>query len=79
MKRAALPLLLVAASISAVLLAPAATAEQTEDESIAENITRMKAGIIETIATWVPFVVLFTLLGVAMAAIGLNLYGRRER
>jgi hypothetical protein len=55
-----------------VVVAPLAAA----DSSVDENVTALKRDIVSTLATWIPFVVLFTLLGLAMAAIGIHLFGR---
>lgn len=71
-KLAALATALLATAIS---FAPFAAA----DASIDQNITALKRDIISTIATWIPFVVLFSLLSVALAAIGLNLWGKTHQ
>ena len=68
-------LLLAAATLVFVGLA-VATPMATAD-SVSENVTLLQNGIISTIATWVPFVVLFTLLGLAMSAIGIHLFQHR--
>lgn len=44
-----------------------------------ENVTKLKNGIVETLATWIPFVILFTLLGLALAAIGIDWAGIMRR
>lgn len=61
--------------VTVISLAPLAAA----DASIDQNVTALKRDIISTIATWIPFVVLFSLLGVALAAIGLNLWGKQHQ
>lgn len=43
-----------------------------DDPSTTENVTRLKDGILETLATWIPFVILFVLIGLALAAIGID-------
>ncbi|MFA5860445.1 MAG: hypothetical protein WDA16_01995 [Candidatus Thermoplasmatota archaeon] len=45
----------------------------------AENVTKLKNGIVETLATWIPFVILFILLGLALAAIGIDWTGMMRR
>lgn len=41
-----------------------------------ENVTKLKEGIVETLATWIPFVILFVLIGLALSALGINLFRR---
>jgi hypothetical protein len=48
------------------------------DASMDQNVTAMKASIIGTLATWVPFVLLFILLGCALSAVGLHLWGTKD-
>lgn len=74
-KRAGLAIL-VMASLALVMLQPLAAAE---DQSVTENVTAMKNGIVSTLATWIPFVILFTLLGLALAALGINWGGLMAR
>lgn len=68
--------ILVVASLALVALVPLAAAE---DKSVDENVTAMKNGIVSTLATWIPFVILFTLLGLALAALGINWGGLMAR
>lgn len=58
--------------VTVLSFAPLAAA----DASVDENVTALKRDIVSTLATWIPFVVLFTLLGLAMASIGIHLFGR---
>lgn len=41
-----------------------------------ENVTKLKEGIVEVLATWIPFVILFVLIGLALSALGINLFRR---
>ena len=60
------------ALISLSLLATTAAADPTT-----ENVTKLKEGIVEVLATWIPFVILFVLIGLALSALGINLFHRR--
>jgi hypothetical protein len=60
-----------------VAMAFLAVAETASADAVSENVTKLKEGIVETLATWIPFVVLFTLLGLAMASIGIHLFNKR--
>ena len=55
----------------AVALTPTAAADPTS-----ENVTKLKEGIVEVLATWIPFVILFVLIGLALSALGINLFRR---
>jgi hypothetical protein len=55
-----------------LLIAGTAAADPT-----AENVTKLKEGIVEVLATWIPFVILFVLIGLALSALGINLFHRR--
>ncbi|MFA5860446.1 MAG: hypothetical protein WDA16_02000 [Candidatus Thermoplasmatota archaeon] len=72
-KRTYLRNLVVAGLIlaSALLAFPTAAADPTS-----ENVTKLKEGIVETLATWIPFVILFVLIGLALSALGINLFRR---
>lgn len=60
--------------ISAIGMLGTALADPTS-----ENVTKLKNGIVETLATWIPFVILFVLLGLALAAIGIDWAGIMRR
>lgn len=61
----------IALSLLLAVAAPTAAADPT-----AENVTKLKEGIVETLATWIPFVILFVLIGLALSALGINLFRR---
>lgn len=61
----------LALSVLLTLSAPTAAADPTS-----ENVTKLKEGIVEVLATWIPFVILFVLIGLALSALGINLFRR---
>lgn len=78
LRTVALALVLALAALPSVAVA-SHDANHTSSDAIRENSTSMKNGIVETLATWIPFVILFTLLGVALAAIGIDWAGIMRR
>ena len=58
----------------ALVMAPATAAA----DPTSENVTKLKEGIVEVLATWIPFVILFVLIGLALSAIGINLFNKRH-
>lgn len=65
---------LVGLVLISTMLTFAATAAAQDPTS--ENVTKLKEGIVETLATWIPFVILFVLIGLALSALGINLFRR---
>ncbi|MEA3200106.1 MAG: hypothetical protein QOE90_1534 [Thermoplasmata archaeon] len=73
------PTLAVALCLGAPLLLTAlAGPASADDASVTENVTAMKDNIVNTLATWVPFVILFIMLGLALSAIGIRLFGNQQ-
>lgn len=68
--RTATVLVLAMLSLS-LFITTAAAADPTS-----ENVTKLKEGIVEVLATWIPFVILFVLIGLALSALGINLFRR---
>ena len=64
----ALTLVLLASTIAFTTTAAA--------DPTSENVTKLKEGIVEVLATWIPFVILFVLIGLALSALGINLFRR---
>ena len=65
--------LLLAGLVFAALVFGTTTAAA---DPTSENVTKLKEGIVETLATWIPFVILFVLIGLALSALGINLFRR---
>ena len=68
----------LARTLLALALILSATSTAMADPT-SENVTRLKSGILETLATWIPFVILFVLIGLALAAIGIDWGGMMRR